>query len=100
MNSEYIYIGAVADRYNNILIRDGQFYTVTGSFQEVRRNILSQAKRRLGLKQSAFLKLTRPDDIEMLVETDIQYCPECGTQLTDGGYCPNCYTEGDETNYL
>ena len=99
MKHEYIYIGCIEDRFHNILIRDKEFYTVASSVGEARRNILSQAKQRLGLNQSTYLRLTHPENIEILLPS-AKFCPECGTRLTDGGYCPNCYIEGDETNYL
>ena len=94
-SNRYIYKGSIADQFNNILIRDAVFYS----------SAVSEAKARLKLKQSAYLKLLNdveelPDFNEQPLEgQDIARCPECGTRLTDGGYCPKCYSEGDETNY-
>jgi len=99
--SEYRYCGSVADRFGNIKIRDWECSTRASSIDQARNNILFQAKKRLGLKPTAFLKLTKPDNIEDLtpIEEDNSRCPNCGTPLTDGGFCPRCYAEGDESNY-
>ena len=106
-STTYSYNGSVEDKFGNVVIRDGSFYTTANSIAKARNNFLSQAKYLLRLKQSAYLKLSRPDDIEEVVDLeeepadgqDYAYCPECGTRLTDGGYCPNCYEEGNETQY-
>ena len=106
-SSRYVYEGSIADRYGNILIRDAEFYTNATSFKKAKSNVLSQAKKRLGLKQSAYLKLCRPENLEETIDyneqpaegQETQYCPNCGTPLTDGGFCPKCYAEGDESNY-
>lgn len=100
--NRYIYEGSIADRFDNILIRDAVFYSSAVSEAKAKSNILSQAKARLKLKQSAYLKLL--NDVEELPDfgeepapgQDIARCPECGTRLTDGGYCPRCYEYGDE----
>jgi hypothetical protein len=100
--SEYKYCGSVADRFGNILIRDWECKTRAGSIAQARNNILFQAKKRLGLKPTAFLKLTKPEDVEDLtpIDNSSPRCPECGWPLSDGGYCPRCYAYGDETHYL
>jgi len=106
-SSKYSYQGSVADKFGNIRIRDSYFETIANSEAEAKRNILSQAKRRLGLKNSAYLKLVSPEKIDECVDNAVEtysgqdriYCPNCGMRLTDGGFCPNCYSEGDETNY-
>lgn len=106
-STTYSYNGSVEDKFGNVLIRDGSFYTQAKSKAKARANFLSQAKYLLRLEQSAYLKLSDPDAIEEEVDmndTEViddgrSYCPECGTELTDGGYCPRCYSEGDETYY-
>lgn len=104
-SSKYCYIGNVEDKFGKILIRDGEFYTSAPSIKKAESNILSQAKGLLNLKQSAYLKLCNPDKIEEVleeeptIEDNIEYCPECGYRLSDGGYCPRCYAYGDESNY-
>ena len=104
-SSRYVYEGSIADMYGNIVIRDVVLYTYATSEARARNNILSQAKAKRNLKQSAKLKLL--GDVEELIDfteeaapgQDILRCPHCGTQLSDGGYCPKCYAYGNETNY-
>lgn len=101
-SSVYRYNGSVADKFGNIRIRDVEFTTAANSVEEAKRNILYQAKRRLGLRSTASLKLCSPNAIrEVEVEPikQIRHCPHCGTQLSDGGYCPKCYAYGNEINY-
>jgi len=103
-NSEYEYCGSIKDQFGNILIREACIRTKASSLERARNNILYQAKKKLGLKPSAKLILCHPEAIEELMNTDINQeiipnrprCPECHTELTDGGYCPKCYLEGEE----
>ena len=104
ISTEYEYCGSIKDMFGNILIRDACIRTRAESIDKARSNILYQAKKRLGLKPAAKLILCNPNSVEELIETDINQetipnrprCPECHSELTDGGYCPKCYAEGKE----
>lgn len=101
-STEYEYCGSIKDQFGNILIRDYCFKTQAKSIAEARNNILYQAKRKLGLKPSAKLLLCKPNDVYEIFGKEVETipnrprCPECHTELTDGGYCPKCYLEGEE----
>lgn len=99
---QYEYCGSVKDQFGNICIREACFQTRAKSLEEAKSNILYQAKRRLGLKPSAKLLLCKPDGVYEIFGEEVETipnrprCPECHSELTDGGYCPICYMEGNE----
>lgn len=100
-SNRYVYNGSIADRFNNIVIRDTVLHTSASTKGKAQANILSQAKKMLHLSQGAYLKLLK--DVEEIPETITNKrgkCEKCGWPLSDGGYCPRCYAYGDETNYL
>lgn len=102
ISTEYEYCGNIKDQFGNILIRDACIRTRAKSISEARNNILYQAKKKLGLKPYAKLILSNPNGVyEVFEELETlpnrPRCPECHTELTDGGYCPRCYAEGIES---
>lgn len=101
-STTYEYCGSIKDQFGNILIRETCIQTKADSLEKARNNILYQAKKKLGLKPSAKLILCKPNGVyEVFEEVDTlpnrPRCPECHTELTDGGYCPRCYAEGIES---
>ena len=79
-SSRYVYEGSIADMYGNIVIRDVVLYTYATSEARARNNILSQAKAKRNLKQSAKLKLL--GDVEELIDFTEEAAPGQDIMLT------------------